>query len=154
MKKRKKAVVAFVHEGLAWSGNTGELQKTSLWSRKRHTLHSDLFEQSFKVLFLWGGGLVQPGQHVPNIPERCTQCVSEGPRWGQILPCPDHSSIQAWLIMFHSQTHGFWCCVTGGNRKVKLELLCVKCMSVCLWVCDDIERWERTRCSQNYWWLL
>lgn len=90
--------------------------------------------------------MVEPGQHVPNIPEKSinTACikqkVTEGPTWELILPHTDHSYIKAGVIVFHSghtqtyaHTHGFQCYIILENSKVKLELLCVSL--VCVFVC-------------------
>lgn len=97
------------------------------------------------MLFLWSGGLVQPGQHVPDVPERVTkQCVltSTSPRGhlraNPTTPWPQlHRGIGHRVSLpSHTHTQGFGCYITVENSKVKLELLCVSqcaCVFVSVW---------------------
>lgn len=65
---------------MAW---TGSCDCVSL-GQERHTVLGDIFEQGLQMLLLRGCGLVQPGQHISDVPARAaTICLKRGTNEGE-----------------------------------------------------------------------
>lgn len=77
---------------------TGQFWSGDILTRRR-TLQSDPLEQRFQVFPLGGGGLVQPGQHVAQVPTRTDHVNSIPP--GRREANFNTSGTQAPAIMGH-----------------------------------------------------
>lgn len=108
----------------AYAKDDGTLGYLGDWECRTAML--DIFQQGFQMLLLRGCGLVQPGQHVSDVPARGRR-VSRTAHWPQ-----QHATLVAFQSARTEKTQTHCCCervcvcvcyITVENSEVKLEWL-------------------------------